>query len=95
VPCKRVREAGRGIRQAFFKLEQTVVEVAAPARGHPGCWGLAFMCRDIRGAIDVARANGLEATEPKTAVQGGQIARIVEPLDGVAVALMQAAPSRS
>jgi len=93
VPCKRVREAGRGIRQAFFKLEQTVIEVAGPARGRPGCWGLAFMCADICKAIADARARGLQATEPKRAVQGGQIARLVEPLDGVSVAFMQAPAS--
>ena len=88
VPCKRIREAGGGTRQAFFKLERTVIEVVGPARGRPGCWGLALMCSDIRGAVGWARDNGLEATEPKTAIQGGLIARIVSPLDGVAVAFM-------
>jgi predicted enzyme related to lactoylglutathione lyase len=92
VACKRIREVGNGARQAFFKLEQTVIEVVGPARAKPGCWGLAMMCSDIAQAVAVARANGLEATEPKTAVQGGQIARIVEPLDGVAIAYMQPSP---
>ncbi len=90
--CKRIREAGGGVRQAFFKLEQTVLEIAGPARGSPQVWGLAFMCDDIGGAVELARRKGLEATEPKTAIQGGRIARIVEPLDGVAVAFMEAAP---
>ncbi len=90
VACKRIREAGRGIRQAFFKLEETVLEVAGPARGRPGCWGLAFMCGDIDRAVALARENGFQATEPKVAVQGGRIARIIEPLDGVAIAFMQA-----
>jgi predicted enzyme related to lactoylglutathione lyase len=89
LPCKRIREAGGGVRQAFFKLEQTVLEIVGPGRGTPQVWGLAFMCKDIRRAVDVARANGLEATEPKTAIQGGKIARIVNPLDGVAVAYME------
>ena len=92
VACKRIREIGNGARQAFFKLEQTVIEVVGPARAKPGCWGLAMMCSDIAQAVAVARANGLEATEPKTAVQGGQIARIVDPLDGVAIAYMQPGP---
>ena len=93
VPCKRIREVGNGARQAFFKLEQTVLEIVGPAtRGRPGCWGLALMCSDIGSAVATARANGLQATEPKPAVQGGQIARIVEPLDGVALAFMQAEP---
>jgi len=91
LPCKRIREAGGGMRQAFFKLEQTVLEIVGPARGEPGVWGLAFMCKDIRRAVDLARENGLEATEPKLAIQGGKIARIVAPLDGVAIAYMEPA----
>ena len=93
VPCKRIREVGNGARQAFFKLEQTVLEVVGPAtRGRPGCWGLALMCSDIGKAVATARANSLQATEPKLAIQGGQIARIVDPLDGVAIAFMQPGP---
>jgi predicted enzyme related to lactoylglutathione lyase len=94
VPCKRIREIGNGAKQAFFKLEQTVIEVVGPARGRPGCWGLALMCTDIAKAVSVARANGLQATEPKQAIQGGQIARIVDPIDGVAIAFMQSGPRR-
>jgi len=95
VPCKRIREVGNGARQAFFKLEQTVLEVVGPAtRGRPGCWGLALMCSDIAQAVATARANGLQATDPKLAIQGGQIARIVDPLDGVAIAFMQPGPRR-
>ena len=91
LPCKRIREAGGGMRQAFFKLEQTVLEIVGPARGASQVWGLAFMCKDIKRAVEVARANGMEATEPKTAIQGGKIARIVQPLDGVAIAYMEPA----
>ena len=91
LPCKRIREAGGGMRQAFFKLEQTVLEIVGPARGEPQVWGLAFMCKDIRHAVDLARANGLQATEPKVAIQGGKIARIFDPLDGVAIAYMEPA----
>ena|GEM_PF-583232 len=94
VPCKRIREVGNGARQAFFKLEQTVLEIVGPARERPGCWGLALMCSDIARAVATARAGGLQATEPKLAIQGGQIARIVEPLDGVAIAFMQSGPRR-
>lgn len=95
VPCKRIREVGNGARQAFFKLEQTVLEVVGPAtRGRPGCWGLALMCSDIAQAVATARANGVQATEPKLAIQGGQIARIVDPIDGVAIAFMQPGPRR-
>jgi len=46
------------------------------------------MCDDVAAAVAVARRNGLPATEPKPAVQGGRIARIVAPLDAVAVAFM-------
>jgi predicted enzyme related to lactoylglutathione lyase len=52
------------------------------------------MCSDIAQAVATARANGLQATEPKLAIQGGQIARIVDPLDGVAIAFMQPGPRR-
>jgi predicted enzyme related to lactoylglutathione lyase len=89
VKCKRIREAGGGARQAFFKLERTVIEVVGPARARPGCWGIALMCADIHAAVACARDHGLEATEPRTAIQGGLIARIVAPLDGVAIAFMQ------
>lgn len=89
LPCKRIREAGRGVRQAFFKLEQTVLEIVGPAAGAPQVWGLAFMCQDVARAVAIARGNGLQATEPKAAIQGGKIARIVDPLDGVAIAFMQ------
>jgi hypothetical protein len=98
VPCKRIREIGDAnkTRQAFFKLEQTVLEVVGPAtRGRPGCWGIALMCTDIARAVATARANDLKATEPKLAIQGGQIARIVDPLDGVAIAFMQPGPRRN
>ena len=90
IPCKRIREVGNGTRQAFFKLERTVIEVVGPTRDRAGCWGLAFMCGDIARAVAVVRENGLAVTEPKTAVQGGRIARIVDPIDGVSVAFMQA-----
>jgi predicted enzyme related to lactoylglutathione lyase len=95
VTCKRIREAGNGARQAFFKLEQTVLEIVGPARARPGCWGVALMCTDIARAVATARAGGLQATEPKLAIQGGQIARIVDPLDGVAIAFMQAGHRRN
>lgn len=88
LPCRRIRDAGRGIRQAFFKLEDSVFEVVGPSPGAPRCWGLAFMCADVAEAVAVARRNGLQATEPKPAVQGGRIARLVAPLDGVAIAFM-------
>jgi hypothetical protein len=94
VPCKRIRDAGHGAHQAFFKLEQTVIEVVAPAHHDYGCWGIALMCSDIRRAVDHARRSGLQATEPKDAIQGGMIARIVEPLDGVAIAFMLPGPRR-
>jgi predicted enzyme related to lactoylglutathione lyase len=89
LPCKRIREAGRGMRQAFFKLEQTVLEIVGPSPAEPHVWGLAFMCKDIARAVAVARENGLQATEPKAAIQGGEIARIVDPIDGVAIAFME------
>ena len=90
IPCKRIREVGNGTRQAFFKLERTVIEVAGPTRDRAGCWGLAFMCGDIARAVAVAREKGLSVTEPKKAVQGGRIARIVDLIDGVSIAFMQA-----
>jgi predicted enzyme related to lactoylglutathione lyase len=88
--CKRVRDAGRGRKQAFFRLDQTVLEVVGPSPDKVGVWGLAFMCGDLDHAVATARAAGLQATEPKTAVQGGRIARVVEPLSGVAIAYLEA-----
>jgi hypothetical protein len=90
IPCKRIREVGNGTRQAFFKLERTVIEVVGPTRDRAGGWGLAFMCADIARAVAGARDNGLAATAPRPAVQGGLIARLVDPIDGVSIAFMQA-----
>jgi predicted enzyme related to lactoylglutathione lyase len=89
IACRRTREAGGGMRQAFFKLEETVLEVVGPSARRAGVWGLAFMCADIGRAVACARESGFQVTEPRAAVQGGAIARIIEPLDGLAVAFMQ------
>jgi predicted enzyme related to lactoylglutathione lyase len=91
VQCKRIREAGRGMRQAFFKLEQAVLEVVGPTPGEPRCWGLAFKCANLDSTVTLIREAGMQVTQPKTAIQGGRIARIVDPLDGVAIALMETA----
>jgi hypothetical protein len=90
IPCKRIREVGNGTRQAFFKLERTVIEIVGPIRDRAGGWGLAFMCSDIARAVALVRENGLAATEPRKAIQGGLIARAVDPIDGVSIAFMEA-----
>ncbi len=90
-PCKRIREAGGGMRQAFFKLEQTVLEIVGPSRDDAARMGpgLHVQGHSPRGRPRTRQRT--QATEPKAAIQGGKIARIVDPLDGVAIAYMEAA----
>lgn len=43
---RRIREAGRGVRQAFFRLGPVVLEVVGPMEP-AGLWGITFTVRDL------------------------------------------------
>lgn len=43
---RRIREAGNGVRQAFFRLGPVILEVVGPM-DNPGLWGITFTVRDI------------------------------------------------
>lgn len=73
VACKRTREAGQSVMQAFHKLDNTILEiVAGPHVTHSGAqwWGFVLTVNDI----DLwAHAVGDEvATVPRSAVQPGR-----------------------
>lgn len=43
---RRIREAGNGVRQAFFRLGPVILEVVGPVDSD-GLWGITFTVRDI------------------------------------------------
>jgi Glyoxalase-like domain len=66
---RRVREAGEGRRQAFFRLGETLLEVVAPAGERTAFWGLAIRVEDL----DVLAARlGDDLGEVRDAVQPGK-----------------------
>ncbi len=93
VECRRTRDAGRGIHQAFFKLGEVILELGGPATpagdGAPTLFGLAYTVADL----DVTAAFLGDRLRPtKDAVQPG---RHIATLDrgagsSVAIAFMSA-----
>lgn len=43
---RRIRDAGNGVRQAFFRLGPVILEVVGPVDSS-GLWGITFTVRDI------------------------------------------------
>ena len=80
VECRRVREAGAGVRQGFFLIGDLLVEVvespevddATPAR----FWGITVEVEDIDAA---AEALGARLGAVKEAVQAGRRIATVRP----------------
>jgi hypothetical protein len=80
VECRRVREAGGGVRQGFFLLGDLLVEVVdaggldadAPAR----FWGVTVVVSDLDAAADVL---GERLGEIRDAVQPGRRIATVRP----------------
>jgi hypothetical protein len=73
VECRRVREAGNGVRQGFFLLEDLLVEVVAGTGMAPDAparfWGITLVVSDIDRAAELL-AEKLGAV--KDAVQPGR-----------------------
>lgn len=67
---RRVREAGGGRRQAFFRLGQPILEVVGPVElPEPAAWGLSFTTADLDAAASLL---GELLHPPKAAVQPGR-----------------------
>ncbi len=86
---RRVREAGGGVRQAFYRLGEVILEVAGDVEppGPAHFWGLVVVVSDL-DALAARLGDGL--SEPRDAVQPGRrIATLREAAGaGPAVAFM-------
>lgn len=69
--ARRVREAGDGLRQAFYVLGSALLELGGPVEGETGTrfWGLTLVAEDLDALA--ARLGPLLGT-PKEAVQPGR-----------------------
>jgi hypothetical protein len=80
IECRRVREAGRGIRQGFFLFEDLLVEVVESPDAESGAparfWGITVAVADIDAA---ARMLGERLGAVKDAVQPGRRIATVRP----------------
>lgn len=98
IECRRIRDAGRGIQQAFFRLGEVILELAGPAEGTgdgpPSLFGLAYTVSDLDAT---AHCLGDKLRPAKSAVQSG---RQISTLDwgagsSVAIAFMSPDPRNS
>lgn len=84
---RRVREAGDGVRQAFFVLGTALLELVGPAgeEGPAAFWGLTLVVADLDAAV-----RRIPSSPARPAVQPGRRIATVRPEAGlgVPVALM-------
>jgi hypothetical protein len=81
---RRIREAGEGRRQAFFRLGETLLELVAPAGERTTFWGLAIRVEDLDA---LAARLGAELGEIRDAVQPGKRIATVRDSAGCGVPL--------
>jgi hypothetical protein len=88
LPLKRIRDAGGGRRQGFFRTGEVVIEVVGPVGTGARLWGLVFTVDDLPGVCD--RLGPDIVGLPKAAVQPGRfIASVRSEVGlGLPVALM-------
>lgn len=93
IECRRVRDAGRGIQQAFFRLGEVILELAGPAEGAgdgpPSLFGLAYTVADL-GAT--AGYLGDRLRPAKDAVQSGRQIATLDRGAGSSVAIAFMSP---
>jgi hypothetical protein len=90
---RRTREAGEGLRQAFFVLGPCLLELGGPAPGDVRLWGLTLVVEDLDAA---AAPLGDRLGPVKDAVQPGRRIATVRREAGrsAPIALMTPRPSR-
>lgn len=66
---RRIREAGNGLRQAFFRLGPVVLEVVGDGDGEQRLWGITFTVDDLDATVAHL---GDRVRPPKDAVQPGR-----------------------
>ncbi len=81
---RRVREAGEGRRQAFFRLGETLLEVVGPAGEQTALWGLTVVVEDLDA---LATRLGDDLGTIRDAVQPGRRIATVRPSAGCGVPL--------
>ncbi len=95
IECRRIRDAGRGMQQAFFRLGEVILELVGPAEGvgngPPSLMGLAYTVSELAAT---ANCLGDRLRPVKKAVQSG---RQIATLDwsagsGVPIAFMSPDP---
>lgn len=73
IECRRIRDAGRGIQQAFFRLGEVILELVGPAEGvgdgPPSLMGLAYTVSELGATADYL---GDRLRPAKDAVQSGR-----------------------
>ena len=88
VECRRMREAGRGNVQAFFRFAETILEVVGPANGAGDAparfFGLAFTVDDLDAT---ASFFGDRLRPAKDAVQPGRRIATLDKAAGSTVAM--------
>ena len=92
-PLKRVRDAGRGVVQGFFRLGEVILEVVQSPQVPPGpaaLWGLVLVVDDLEGACERLGPDVIGL--PRPAVQPGRFIASVRDSAGLGlpVALMSA-----
>ena len=81
---RRVREAGEGRRQGFFRIGETLLEVVGPAGETTAFWGLTIVVEDLDA---VAQRLGEDIGSIRDAVQSGRRIATLRPSAGLAVPL--------
>lgn len=66
---RRVRDAGNGMQQAFFRLGPVILEVVGPSDGDERLWGITFTVDDLDATVAFL---GDRVRPPKDAVQPGR-----------------------
>lgn len=95
---KRIRDAGRGVRQGFHRLGPVILEVVErpdlERSTSSSIWGLVLTVADLDAAVEWLGPDAV--SQPRQAVQPGRrIATIATEVGlGMAVALMSPAPPR-
>jgi catechol 2,3-dioxygenase-like lactoylglutathione lyase family enzyme len=86
---RRIREAGKGVRQAFFRLGDVILEVVGPTDGDERLWGITFTVHDLDATVAFL---GDKVRPPKEAVQPGRRIATLDTAAGSTVPLAFMSP---
>lgn len=95
---RKMIRPGTNAQLAFGKLVDVILEFAGPPEPRPGelrakYWGAVYNVSNIEGVLERCRAAGLDAADPKPAVQpGARIATVRNGTGGVPTAFIEYGP---